>query len=240
LDINNGGTKIIEDINLIFNSTGWGISNCFAWSYGLTTLRNISWLNQVNLMYLCQNSNNLTTVDGINAPTANNCHYMFANCTNLRTVTNLNIPLVTNAYGMFYRCSNLTQVPSLNYNQFTQVTQMFYGCSNLTELPTLECKLMAVNSVIWWLPNVVNIGGFMNLGNVYWNYSRYHSYCNLYLNGYPNMSQQSLFNVVNGLYTMQNYQYIFLTNTQNNLLDTEHRNLLNSKRWYIMRVNDPA
>lgn len=240
LDINNGGTKIIEDVNLIFNSTGWGISNCFAWSYGLTTVRNINFINQVNLMYLCQNSNNLTTVEGINAPTANCTYYMFSNCTNLRTVSNFNIPLVTNAYGMFYQCKNLTAVPALNLNQFTQVTQMFYGCSNLTDIPVFECNTKSPGSVIWYLRNVVNIGGFINLGASYWNYSRYNSYCNFYMNGYPNASQQSLFNVVNGLNYMSNYQYIFLTNTQNNLLDTEHRQILSKKNWIVNRVNDPT
>lgn len=240
LDINNGGTKIIEDVNLVFNSTGWGISNCFAWSYGLTTLRNISWLNQVNLMYLCQNSNNLTTVDGINAPTANNCYYMFANCTNLRTVTNLNIPLVASAYGMFYQCRNLTTPPALNYNQFTQIGQLFYGCTNLTTLPFLNCKGVAPSGVQYGIPNLTDIGGFMNLGNIYWNYSRYHSYCNFYLNAYPKLTQQAIFNVVNTIHTMSNYQYIFLTNTQNNLLDDEHRKILTNKRWSVYRVNDPA
>lgn len=229
--------KEVRDVNLYINNTetAYMFQNC----QNLTTIQNFTMSNLGN-MYMAFNwCTNLTTVENVNMPFVQYAYYMFANCHNLRSVVNLNVPMMTLGTYMFYNCTNLTTAPAINTVNFTSMEYMYQACSNLTDIPLLDCdNLTSCYTMLGVLPNLQNCGGFINLGKGFANARGYNYMYNMYLNYYPNLTQQSLFNIIDNLYTTTNYQYIFMLTNQYYMLDANYRTKLqNEKHRYIQTVS---
>lgn len=222
----------VRDVNLLLQNGQGYDANLFMNCQNLTNVINLSLPNKANGYYMFTNCFNLTSVDGLSMPLACYYVYTFANCYNLRTVTNLNLSPTGLVDYMFLNCRNLTVAPNLDTAQRDRLTYLYQGCSNLTDIPAIECdNITYANTLFGALPNLVNFGGWINLGNAFKNYSHRNAYATLYLNWFPNLSQESMFNIVNNLATTSNYQRCYVTNHQYyNVLDQEHRNILYSTK----------
>ena len=129
---------------------------------------------------------------------------MFANCDNLKTIPTMNTNKVTNMTNMFYH-SGITIIPELNTSKVTSVYNMFYMCSGLITIPKLNFESVTnISSFLSGANNVINIGGFENLGAAYSttksaNYSNYL----LDLRSCTKLTHESLMNVINNLYDIK-------------------------------------
>ena len=227
----------IDGLNLYMNNfyTAHMFSNC----QNLTTVRNFTMSNIGNMYMGFNGCVNLTTVENINMPFVNQGYYMFANCANLRTIVNIDMPSVTYAGYMFYNCPNLVIAPSINTINLRSMEYMFQACNNLTDIPALQCDNIAnTYTMFGQLPNLTNFGGWINLGKGYENYSTNNTYTNMFLNWFPNLTQESIYNIIDNLYPTKNYQRFYMLTSQYQMLDSTYRTKLqNEKRRYILTVS---
>ena len=96
----------------------------------------------------------------------------------------------------------IKQVPSINTSACNSFQSIFSNCSNLETIPELDASnVTSVYNAFVNSSNVVNFGGFKNLGQAYStgenaNYSSY----KLDLSACTKLTEQSLINVLNNLY----------------------------------------
>ena len=127
---------------------------------------------------------------------------MFSDYRSLITIPLLNTSKVTNMSSMFSQCFSLTTVPQLDTSKVTNMSYMFNSCNSLTTIPQLDTSNVTnISSIFWNCSSLTNLGGFTNLGQAYSttqsaNYSDYR----LYLSPCPNLTHDSLMNVINNLY----------------------------------------
>lgn len=95
---------------------------------------------------------------------------------------------------MFYNCHKLTSIPQLDTSNVKDIGRMFYGCLKLTSIPQLNASKMTgtIGPFAYSeLPNITDIGGFIDLKNSWTNYG---------VEKLPNLTYQSCINILNGLY----------------------------------------
>ena len=101
---------------------------------------------------------------------------------------------VTDLESMFQDCYLLTTIPLLNTSNVTDMSFMFYGCDALRSIPLLDCSNVKSAGSMFnsdFMSNhkyLTDLGGFKNLK------------VGLSLTKSPNLTVQSLMNVINNLY----------------------------------------
>ena len=114
---------------------------------------------------------------------------MFQNCKSLTTIPMLNTSNVTNMEKMFMGCTSLTTIPQLDTSKLEGSRWMFDLCDNLVSVPRLDMS----NNVACYgmfgqkgeLRKLTDIGGLIGLKD------------NLQLDKCPNLTHDSLMNVIN-------------------------------------------
>jgi surface protein len=111
---------------------------------------------------------------------------------------------------MFSYCSSLTSVPLFDTSNVTNMGSTFERCTTLVSLPLFDFS--KVTSIIYIfgtsdLTNLTNIGGFKNLGmqptlNVNSSFG---------FNKAPNMTHESIMNIINNLYDRKSAGYSVVT-----------------------------
>ena len=170
-------------------------------------IKEIPMINTENLTTMYQffmNCQNLTNIPKINTSNVTNMNMMFGSCVKLKTIPALDTSKVTSMSSMFYR-SGITIIPELNTSNLRYVTDMFYVCVNLITIPKLNFESVTnVSSFLYSANNVVNIGGFENLGAAYLTTaSANYSYYRLDLTSCSKLTHESLMNVINNLYDIK-------------------------------------
>lgn len=173
-------------------------------------------LNMQNMFYGCKQ---LTTIPLLNTSNVTNMKYMFGMCETLTTIPLFNTINVTTMSQMFYNCKSLTTIPQLETSNVLNMEYLFYGC-DIVHFPHLDTSnvttfyriMYSGNSNLVSIPlldfgNITNInnfngssnktyvtdlGGFKNL-KIDWN-------DNYGLNKFPNLTYESVMNVINNLY----------------------------------------
>ena len=136
----------------------------------------------------CHNLKSINNIIGINWANCNRFEYAFAGCKSLYDVSALNTFSCTDADYMFRRCTNLDNIPAITGDKV--LWGRLFGTSE-----------DAFNSSIQgYLPKLVNFGGFVNYGKAAAQQGTgYVNYFDLDLTPAPNLSYQSLINVINGV-----------------------------------------
>lgn len=222
---NFSGLKKIKGINNTSNVTS--MQSAFYGCTNLTTIPELNTLKVKNMNQIFRNCTNLTTVPKFDTSNTANMEYMFCGCEGLTIVPEFDTSKVTNMDHMFYNCSSLTTVPKFNTSQVTNMTYMFYICVNLIELPEfdtskvtdmdymchtcqklitvpeLNCQSIKIFNVAFAACNALtNLGGFVDIGKAYtYKYTNY-GYYRIYLAGSPQLTHDSLMNVINNLYDL--------------------------------------
>ena len=167
-----------------------------------------------------------------------NMSNMFKDCSNLKTIPALDTSKVTDMSNMFYR-SGITIIPELNTSNVRYVTDMFYVCVNLITIPKLNFESMTnVSSFLSGANNVVNIGGFENLGAAYsTTQSADYYYYRLDLTSCTKLTHESLMNVINNLYDIKTkgckVQSLRLGATNLAKLTAEEIQIATSRGWSV-------
>ena len=154
------------------------------------------------------------------------------------------IPLIdtseyTSMSSMFSFYKSLTTIPQLVTNNVTTFQNMFQRCEKLKNLPELNAeKANNVSNCFSGCNKLENFGGFKDLGKAYdttqsANYSNYKlglSYC-------PNLTHDSLMNVINNLYDIAtkgcNPQQLVLGSTNLAKLTEEEIQVAQLKGWSL-------
>ena len=108
-----------------------------------------------------------------------------------------------NLYQMFYNANKLKEIPWLiNITAKPSMPNAFDGCVNLVKLNKINCeKVTNVSLATTKLNNLVDFGGLENIGKAYSVTSSTNNiYYTITFNSSPNITEQSLINVLNGLY----------------------------------------
>lgn len=95
---------------------------------------------------------------------------------------------------MFDECSSLTSIPDLDTSNIKVMSYMFNKCSSLTSIPLLDCgKVTSADGMLRDCKSLTDLGGFKDL-KVSITYG--------FLETSPNLTTESLMNVINNLYDL--------------------------------------
>ena len=223
-----GIRKYIKEIPMLNTETLDTMYEFFAGCTNLTNIPNINTSKVTNMSTMFNGCKKIETIPALNTSKVTDMSGMFSECPALIEIPELDTSNVTTMSSMFNRCKNLKTVPTMNTNKVTtmafmfsysgittipelntsnvtSVYNMFYSCSNLITIPKLNFE--NVNNVSGFLDgasNVINIGGFENLGKAYLtnksaNYSNY----GLVLTNCSKLTYDSLMNIINNLYDIK-------------------------------------
>lgn len=150
--------------------------------------------NVKNMYSMFKGCNNLTTIPLLDTSNITVMTDMFYGCTKLQSLPLLDTSNVTIMLNMFNGCSNLTTIPQLNTLNVKNMGSMFADCSKLTTIPLLDTtNVTYMEYVVYRCNKLTNLGGFKNLKI---------SVTNNFLNEAPNLTTDSLMNVINYLYDL--------------------------------------
>ena len=167
--------------------------------------------------------------------------YMFSGCSKLTTVPEFDCSAVRNVDGMFYSCSKLTTVPNMNcYNLRTfnySGTTWLQTTSSVKSIGELRCDSIADVRTIFGSTtnnNITYFGGAKNLGKMY-NVSNTAG-TNAFVYA-PNLTHESVMNIINGLYDRASVGYpileLKLHANHLALLSDEEKAIATNKGWTL-------
>lgn len=127
---------------------------------------------------------------------------MFYNCSNLKTILGIDTSNVTSMYNTFGNCFNLLEIPQLNTSKVTTMESLFKECKSLTAIPEMVANnVVRVDNMYIDCNSLTNLGGLLNIGQSYsTSYSANNSDYELNLSACTSLTEQSLINMLNGLY----------------------------------------
>ena len=158
---------------------------------------------------------------------------MFDGCHSLRQLPWLNLS-DEYYFAMFKDCRSITTIPKYDFSSADNVEQLLNNCVNLKSLPLLDFgKVKKINSFFGEneLTYLTDLGGFQNL-KIDWNdgYG---------LNKCPNLTKESVLNVINHLYNFRENGDSTTTKTIKfhskslSLLSDEEKQIATNKGWVI-------
>ena len=151
---------------------------------------------------------------------------MFFGCKFLTSIPQLNTSNVTNMNSMFQGCRSLKAIPQLDTSNVLDMSWMFYGCSSLTSIALLDTSKVTNMSYFFGWSNIdtlTYLGGFNNLSiNVE----------SGFLERCPNLTVESLMNVINNLATVSGRSLKF-GSTNLNKLTAEQKAIATNKGWTL-------
>ena len=233
-------------------------SNC----QNLTNIPNINTSNVTNMSTMFSGCKKIKTIPMLNTEKVTNMQGMFIECASLIEIPELDTSNVTTMTSMFNRCTNLKTIPTMNTNKVTSmalmfyysgittipeldtsnvtnVYNMFYSCSDLITIPKLNFENVDnVSGFLYGAGNVINIGGFENLGKAYLtnksaNYTNY----GLVLTNCSKLTHDSLMNIINNLYDIKTKgckeQRLQLGPTNLAKLTDEEKQIAINKGWNV-------
>jgi hypothetical protein len=217
------------------------------------------WDSSRNSAYsLYYGNSNLIYAPNIDTSNVNTFDSMFYNCTNLKVVPQYNTSKLISCNRMFYGCSTLTSIPMFDFSNATSMSEVFRNCSSITTIPELkttnvtnfnylfygatnletlpEIDTTNASSMTYFfgpsymssLTKLTKIGGFKNLKI---------SITTDFLSRTPNLTTESLMNVINKLYDLTGNnlsgQTLNFGSTNLNKLTAEQIAVATAKGWTL-------
>lgn len=209
------------------------MSYLFLYCENLTTIPYIDTSKVTTMTYAFNGCKKLTTIPQLDTSNVTNVSYMFYGC-GLTSIPLLDFSKVTNANYLFQNCSKLTTIPQLNLSNVTTINGIFYGSTNLTAIPLLDFS--KVTSIVVFfgystMTRLTDLGGFKNL-KIDWN-------DNYGLYSCPNLTYESVMNVINNLFDFRSNNDSTTTRTikfhANSLalLSDEDKAIATGKGWVL-------
>lgn len=147
------------------------------------------------MFYFCSN---LTSIPLVDTSTVEVMDSAFAYCTQITELPLFDLSSCKNLSSAFQNLTKCTTLPAFDTSKVENMNTMISSCTGLTTLPAYDCSSIGTgyNAAAWVgyssLPNLVNIGGFINL--------KTKSDSSYGLAQLPNLTYESCINVLNGLY----------------------------------------
>ena len=188
--------------------------------------------NVIDVSYLYDDCNSLARVPMMNFSKVKAMEYTFNYCYRLESIPQFDTSNVTTFRNCFYQCSSLVTIPELNTSKATKVDGMFGGCYSLRSVPLLDFgNVDDIYNLFGWndIKTLTDLGGFKNLKIS----------CTGNLNLLPNLTVQSLMNVINNLYDFRangdstTTETLQLGTTNLNKLTDEQKAVATNKGWSL-------
>ena len=177
-----------------------------------------------NMSNLFNGCTSLTSIPLLDTSKVTSMISMFHSCSSLTYIPLLNTSKVTNMNSIFYNCSSLNSISALDTSNVTNMSNMFFNCSSLTSIPLLDTsKVKIMNNVLRSCGSVKYLGGFKNLSI---------SISAYFLDQCPNLTVESLMNVINNLATVSGKTLSF-GSTNLNKLTAEQIAIATEKGWTL-------
>ena len=167
----------------------------------LTTIPQIDTSKVTNMNAMFGYCRLLTTIPLLNTSKVKTMYYMFDECSSLTTIPQIDTSNVTDMDSMFYGCSSLTTIPQIDTSKVTKMGSMFSGCRSLISIPLLDTSnVNDMSSSLWSCQSLTYLGGFKNL---------HIPVTSGFLDQCPNLTVESLMNVINNLSQVYNLSLKF-------------------------------
>ena len=164
----------------------------------------------------------ITTIPQLDTSKGRNFSNMFNDCSSLTTIPQLDISSGTIFSGMFSDCRSLTTIPQLDISSGTIFSGMFSGCRSLTTIPQLDTSSGAnFSNMFYGCSSLTTLGGFVGLSKA------------LSLSDSPNLTHDSLMNVINNLATVTSSTKLRLGSTNLAKLTDEEKKVATDKGWTL-------
>ena len=166
--------------------------------YGLfSQCRDLSSIGSLNIKpndsrYIFDSCEKLQSVPLFDTSSATYVSGMFRSCRSLTTIPLFNFSSAEEATDLFSYCESLKTIPQFDFSKLQNANAMFADCKALESLPELDFgKVRTMNRFFGWsTSNLTTIGGFRNLK----------ASCRNFINGCPNLTVESLMNIINNLW----------------------------------------
>ena len=155
----------------------------------------------------------------------------FYGCSSLILCPNIDTTSANNMSYMFNSCYTLKTIPFLNTSKANDVSYMFNNCTSLRSISLLDFgNVTNISNLFGWsdIKTLTDLGGFKNLKIDFKNG----------LNRLPNLTVQSLMNVINNLYDFRangstTTRTLQLGTTNLNKLTDEQKAVATNKGWSL-------
>ena len=233
------GFMNLQEVPLIDTSKVTNMSYMFSNCSKLTEvpLLNTSSVKDMNDMF--SGCSKLTTIPLFNTSKVTSMNRMFSKCSVIDNLPLLDTSSVTSMNYTFNRCVSLKKIPELNTQNVTNFNSMFYNCASLYEVPALNAsKVTDVGQMFISCNKLKDFGGMLNLGEAYItshpaNWSSY----KLTLKDSPELTHDSLMNVINNLYDIKTKgcspQGLVLGSTNMAKLTSEQIAIATERGWSV-------
>ena len=195
-DMFNGCTSLTT-IPQLDTSSATDLNAMFSGCTSLTTIPQLDTSSVTSMHEMFSGCTSLTSIPQLDTSSATDLKAMFWGCSSLTTVPHLDTSSVTDMRFLFAYCSSLTTVPPIVTSNVTEIGYMFTDCESLTSIPLLDCSSITEKISPFQMSsnlyNLTDLGGFKDL-KVGWSID--------FLNMIPNVTVESLMNVINNLYDL--------------------------------------
>lgn len=180
------------------------MTQMFAGCASLTALPLLDTSNVINMYYTFGSCMSLKTIPLLDTSNVLGMESMFESCYSLITIPLINTSKVTTTSAMFDNCRALKSIPPINMGKVTDMGSMFSGCYSLNNVPTLDThSVQRVVGAFDTCLTLTEMGGLTNLGQAYLTTaSANYNYYVLNLTECTLLTEQSIINVLNGLYNI--------------------------------------
>ena len=224
-------------------SVNCNTSNCLSTKYAFSDCANLITINSFNtsnvtdMSYMFNQCTALLTIPQLDTSNVTTMKYMFQGCRVLLAIPQLDTSNVTTMNNMFYNCYELKSIPQLDTSNVTTMNSMFYGCTKLYSLPKFNAsKVKDVATFFGYstISTLQHVGGFENLGM---EKSVSGTIGTSFLSACPNLTKESVLNVLNGLYDRKTAGYSVLTLKLHAkhlaMLSDEEKAIATNKGWTL-------
>ena len=216
------GTVASSDYNILFDESldSQGLVGA------ITKIGNIDTSNRIHFNYFYSEFSNMVDFPDIDTSKAQTMRYMYNKCSQMITAPDMDMSNVTDAGYLYNSCTKLVNIPDHNTENVTDMTAVVMGCNYLKTFPNWNTSkvqkagmfcyyavrletipLLDFSSVVEVqnsfdrCSNLTNLGGFKDLGKSYLpTAGANNSYYTLNISTSTKYPEQSLINVLNGLY----------------------------------------
>ena len=224
----------LTTIPLLNTSNVTNMDSMFYSCSSLISLPLLDVSNVTNMSSMFDNCSSLTSLPLLDVSNVTTMFKMFNRCSSLTTIPLLNTSNVTSMSSMFDSCSSLTSLPLLNTSNVTNMDGMFYNCSSLQSIPLLDVSNVTKFGTFFGYSDIktlTDLGGFKNL-KIDWKdtYGLYKL---------PNLTYQSIMNVINNLYDFRangdttTTRTLKINSNTMALLTDDDKALATSKGWIL-------
>ena len=195
----------------------------------LSGFNEMDFSNVNNMRYAFYNCRSLVSIPQLNTSNATNFSQCFNGCSSLKSIPQLNTSNATSFSFCFGNCSSLKSIPQLDTSNVKDVSYMFSSCSSLMSIPLLDFgKVTDASNMFGWgdIKSLTDLGGFKNIK------------VNFDIRKVPNLTVQSLMNVINNLYDFRangstTTRTLQLGTTNLNKLTDEQKAVATNKGWSL-------